>query len=149
MRTFLPYLPVLLLGAGLLALAIAVPRRRRRRERAALAAQWDWMLRQQEARWAAGARLLQAVNVYQRARRGSKAQVHWCGSGLVQDAWFEGWHVPPGAFVLVTGEVGWGPHNQIKDVLYVRPHQVHGWVPASAPAAWQKERLAASGRAEA
>ncbi len=84
--------------------------------------------------------MLQVMNVYQRARRGSKAQVRWCESGYFQDAWFEGWHVPSGAFVLVTGNVGWGPHNQIQNVLYVDRGQVFGWAPASAPGAWQLSR---------
>ncbi|MDH6710113.1 hypothetical protein P3T27_006862 [Kitasatospora sp. MAA19] len=62
----------------------------------------------------------------------------------MQDAWFNGWHVPPGAFVLVMGNVGWGPHNGIRNVLYPEPWQMHGWVPASVPEAWrrQQEKLA-------
>ncbi|MCX4748151.1 hypothetical protein OG455_22000 [Kitasatospora sp. NBC_01287] len=141
MKNVAPYLPVLLV-VGVLAVTVAVSRARRRRERATLAAQWAWLLREQEARRSAGARLLQVASVYQRARRGSKAQVRWCDSGRLQDAWFEGRHVPPGAFMLVTGQVGWGPHNRIRDVLYVGPAQVHGWVPASAPTAWQREQSA-------
>ncbi|MGW4647201.1 hypothetical protein [Kitasatospora sp. NPDC004289] len=143
-----PYLPLLLLAVGLLGFAVVASRGRRRREREALASQWEWLLRQQETHRSTGVRMLQVVSVYQRARRGSKAHVRWCESGKIQDAWFKGWHVPPGAFVLVTGGVGWGPHNRIEGVLYVEPGQTYGWAPATAPAAWQRQQahLARSSR---
>ncbi|MGW2539706.1 hypothetical protein ACWC5I_02225 [Kitasatospora sp. NPDC001574] len=138
MEKTLGYLP-LLLPVALVAVVVALSRSRRRREREALAAQWDWMLREQEARRPADVRMLQVENVYQRARRGSKARIRWCDSGARQDAWFQGWHAPPGAYVLAVGQTGWGPHNRIHDVLYVG--QVYGWAPAAAPSAWQKHRL--------
>ncbi|MFJ1707115.1 hypothetical protein [Kitasatospora sp. NPDC088346] len=137
METIAPILPVLFVG-GLVALVVVTTRSRRRRERVALAAQWDWMLREREARRPTGVRMLQVESVYQRARRGSKARVRWCDSGAVQDAWFQGWHAPPGAFVLAVGQTGWGPHNQIRNVLYVGPGQVYGWAPAAASVAWQR-----------
>ncbi|WP_316522752.1 hypothetical protein [Kitasatospora brasiliensis] len=142
MANVTPYLPALLLAACVLGPVLLVSRARGQRRQETLASQWAWLLREQEVHRADGTRMLQVANVYQRARRGSKAQVRWCDSGGIQDAWFAGWHVPPGAFVLVTGNVGvgWGPHNRIKNVLYIGSGHVRGWVPAAAPGAWQRQQ---------
>jgi hypothetical protein len=140
MNDLLRHLPVLVLTTALALFVVLAARRRRRLEREALAAKWVWLLREQEARRSTGARLLQVLSVHQRARRGSKASIRWYAGGAVQDAWFDGWHVPPGAFVLVTGNVGRGARNRIRNVLYVEPGHVHGWVPASAPGAWHRQQ---------
>ncbi len=144
MMNILAFVRLFLLPAGVAVTVVLLGRRQRRRQREAhevrLAAQWERLLRDQEAHRARGARLLQAVNVYQLAHRGSKAVVRWCETGEEQDAWFEGWHVPPGAYVLVTGDVGYGPHNGIVNVLYVNYGDVFGWTPAAAPHAWRARR---------
>ncbi|WP_051836750.1 hypothetical protein [Streptomyces sp. NRRL WC-3742] len=142
MANVTPHLLVLLLAACVLGPLLLVSRVRSRRRQEALASQWTWLLREQEAHHGAGTRMLRVANVYQRGKRGSKAVVHWCDSGDTHDAWFEGWHVPPGAFVLVTGGVGvgWGPHNRIENVLYIEPRHVRGWVPFTAPGAWQRQQ---------
>lgn len=87
-------------------------------------------------------------SVYQRARRGSKAVIVWQATGVRHDTWFWGWHPPPGAFLLLEGSRGYGPHNRNPNVLYVQPDQVHAVVDASAPAAWQRHasRRAARGQ---
>ena len=84
-----------------------------------------------------GAFLVQVVSVYQRARRGSKAMVVWCDTGIRQDTWFWYWTAPVGAYVLVRGASGFGPHNQNPNVLYVQQQDVLAWVSGAAPAAWR------------
>ncbi|WP_127153409.1 hypothetical protein [Streptomyces lydicus] len=108
----------------------------RRKRTAQLAAQWHHL--QQQRAHTRGAHLVQVVQVYQRARRGSKAVISWCDTGLRQDAWFWNWHVPPGAYLLVSGQSGYGPHNRNPSVLHVHQHQVHTWAPAQAARAAQR-----------
>lgn len=129
------FAPLALLAVAVVALAVAVVRRRR--ARAELAARWVRLEQQRASARAQGAFLVQAVNVYQRARRGSKAWVVWCDTGVRQDTWFWHWHVPPGAYVLVRGGSGFGPHNRNPNVLYVERGDVLAWVPSGAPAAWR------------
>ncbi|MFH9351154.1 hypothetical protein [Kitasatospora sp. NPDC017646] len=122
--------PGLVIVAVLVALAIvAVRRRSNHRRDAQLAAQWDTLQRQ---RATGTGHLLHVTQVYQRARRGSKAVITWCDTGLQQDAWFWNWHVPPGAYLLVSASSGYGPHSHNPHVLYVHPSQVQTWVPAQA-----------------
>lgn len=62
--------------------------------------------------------------------------------GSHEDAWFWNRHIPPGSYLLVRGAVGFGPHNNNPNVLYVQPQEVHRILPAQAPAAWQAQKQA-------
>jgi len=125
---------VLCAGAGFVVAAV-----RRRNARKDLAARWERISQQREALRSQGFYLVQAVHVYQRARAGgSKAWVTWCDTGARQDTWFDDWYAPQGAFILMKGRGGYGPHNRNPQVLYV--NQVADWVPAHAPQAWQKHQ---------
>ncbi len=126
-----------LVVAAVVISVVAVRIRSRRKRNAQLTAQWN-NLQQRRAQPGSG-HLIQVVQVYQRARRGSKAVITWCDTGLRQDAWFWEWHVPVGAFVLVSGQSGYGPHNHNPSVLYVHPTQVHAWVPAQAARLAQRQ----------
>lgn len=117
-------------------------RLRRERERQRLAASWEALIRERDAARDHGVYLVQALNVYQRARRGSKAVIRWCDSGATQDAWFWDRHIPPGSYLLVRGAVGFGPHNSNPNVLYVQPQEVHRILPAEAPTVWQAQKQA-------
>ena len=128
---------VLCAGAGFV--VAAVRRRNARKDQADLAARWERISQQREALRFQGFYLVQAVPVYQRARAGgSKAWVTWCDTGARQDTWFDDWYAPQGAFILMKGRGGYGPHNRNPQVLYV--NQVADWVPAHAPQAWQKHQ---------
>lgn len=105
-------------------------------------------------RWAAalarssdgsGARLVYVQSRYQNVRRGSKAVVYWQPSGLRQDAWFEGWAVPVGVYLVVQGSIGWGPQNRNPKVLYVNRRGVLDVIPGDAPDAWRRHRERAKG----
>ncbi|MCV6990797.1 hypothetical protein H7I87_18765 [Mycobacterium timonense] len=65
--------------------------------------------------------LLYVQNVYQHARRGSKAIVSIYGdaAGASRDAWFWGEQVQAGSVVAVSLNQGWGPHTNRDDVLYI------------------------------
>ncbi|MGX2995687.1 hypothetical protein JNUCC64_15570 [Streptomyces sp. JNUCC 64] len=122
--------PGLLLVMGVGGVVVVAVRLRSRRKRdARLIAQWNNF---QRRRAVGDGHLLQVTRVYQRARRGSKAVITWCDTGLRQDAWFWEWHVPPGAYLLVSATSGYGPHSRNPHVLYVHPSQVRSWVPAQA-----------------
>ncbi|MFB6518478.1 hypothetical protein [Streptomyces sp. NPDC056401] len=128
---------ILLIVAFVVMLGISVRVRSRRKRGIALAAQWNH-LQQQRGRRGSGD-LLHVTQVYQHARRGSKALITWCDTGHHQDAWFWDWHVPSGAYLLVNASSGYGPHNKNANVLYVHPTQVTTWVPAQAPIAAQRQ----------
>jgi hypothetical protein len=131
--------PGLLIAAAVVIAAIVAIRLRSRRKRDAhLAAQWSSL---QQQRAAGTGHLLQVTQVYQRARRGSKAVITWCDTGLRQDAWFWDWHVPLGAYLLVNATSGYGPHSHDPNVLYVHPMQIQTWVPAHAAQAAQRQAL--------
>ncbi|MFF7728815.1 hypothetical protein [Streptomyces sp. NPDC008001] len=125
-----------IVAAALIAIVVAFRMRSRRKRNAALAAQWHSL---QQQRTAGHGHLLQVTRVYQRGRRGSKAVISWCDTGARQDAWFWNWHVPPGAYLLVSATSGYGPHTHNPNVLYVQPDQVHAWVPAQAARAAQRQ----------
>ncbi|MER7106892.1 hypothetical protein [Streptomyces sp. NPDC000229] len=125
----------LLVAAATIGAIVAFRMYSRRRRNAALAAQWHSL---QQQRTAGNGHLLQVTQVYQRARRGSKAVITWCDTGLRQDAWFWNWHVPPGAYLLVNATSGYGPHSRNPHVLYVHPTDVQSWVPAQAARAAQR-----------
>ncbi|WP_405590400.1 hypothetical protein [Streptomyces sp. NBC_01190] len=134
---------VLIVG---LAAAVLLPLRSRARARKAerewLAASWESLILERDAARANGVYLVQAVNVYQLAQRGSKAIIRWMDTGVTQDAWFWNWHIPPGSYLLVRGGAGYGPHNNNPNVLYVRPEEVHRVLPGHAPAVWQAQKQA-------
>ncbi|WP_369354800.1 hypothetical protein [Streptomyces sp. cg2] len=127
---------VLLASALAITIIVASRLHSRRRRNAVLAAQWHSL---QQRRSTGDGHLLQVTQVYQRARRGSKAVVTWCDTGLRQDAWFWNWHVPPGAYLLVNAGSGYGPHSHNPNVLYVHPTQVQTWVPAQAARAAERQ----------
>ncbi|MFF6801966.1 hypothetical protein [Streptomyces sp. NPDC012616] len=116
------------------AVIVALKVRSRRKRTAVLAAQWQAFQPGKQAEEI----FLQITRVYQRGRRGSKAVVTWCDSGRQQDAWFWNWHVPVGAYLLVSASSGYGPHSHNPNVLYVQPGQVQAWVPAQAARAAQR-----------
>ncbi|MDH6579190.1 hypothetical protein [Kitasatospora sp. MAP5-34] len=123
----LPSVPGPLLGAAAMLLAILAVRRRRRRERLrhiARAEAWACLQRDLPALRAQGVHLAQVTRVYQRARTGSKAIVVWHDTGTAQDTWFEGRQVRPGAYLLLRGNTGYGPHNRNPKVFYVEPRGV-------------------------
>ena len=69
-------------------------------------------------------RLAQVIGITQRyPGRGTKAWLHWYGSHTQQDAWFEGEFPPRGAWVVVSGSDGYGPHTNNPHIFYV--HKVH------------------------
>ncbi|MET8758263.1 hypothetical protein [Lentzea sp. NPDC004782] len=71
-----------------------------------------------------GAELASVVQVYQRARRGTKAVIVWQKTGVSQDSWFQNMSPTPGDLLLLRGSSGWGPHNHNPNVFYVMPGQV-------------------------
>lgn len=133
---------IVLVAIGAVVSSVRASRRRRDAERQALAASWESLIRERDTARAHGVYLVQALNVYQRARRGSKVVIRWCDSGATQDAWFWDRHVPPGSYLLLRGAVGFGPHNGNPNVLYVQPQEVHRMLPAHAPAVWQAQKQA-------
>jgi hypothetical protein len=70
-----------------------------------------------------GTYLFVVQHVYQRShRRGAKALVVFSDGGTAYDAWFNdgfGSYAQPGGSVLATVRIGWGPHNERDDVVYV------------------------------
>jgi hypothetical protein len=102
----------------------------------ALAARWGHAL---VAR-ADGVEIAFVERVYQHARRGSKAIIVWLRTGRRQDAWFEGSQERPGRYLLLTGSVGYGPHNDNPDVLFVHSGEVLATLPRRAPKAWRREQ---------
>ncbi|MDA2810718.1 hypothetical protein O4J56_08740 [Nocardiopsis sp. RSe5-2] len=112
----------LLLVGGTVVAAVLL-RRRVLRERAE---EWSRFQRARAAH--PDARVFEVVEVYQNARSGTKAIIEWHGTQGRQDAWFDGFFLPPGALALVTGRTGYGPHNDDPAVFYVRWDQVHTWV---------------------
>ncbi|MEE4544675.1 hypothetical protein V2S66_22190 [Streptomyces sp. V4-01] len=109
--------------------------RRKQAERKSLAVRMWVNFQQTKVRsHSQGFRMLQVIQVYQRARFGSKAIIVWCDSGLQQDTWFEGWQAMPGAYMLVRPNSGWGPHNRNPAVLYVKEASRQTWI--SQETAW-------------
>lgn len=91
-----------------------------------LVARWDGLCAQRDS--TPGAVMIEVIDVYQRAQRGTKAIVVVAGSGRPQDAWFWGTRPAPHSTWLVMPETGWGPHNQ-NPVLYLNPEQLLGMAP--------------------
>jgi len=78
------------------------------------------------------------VRVRQYARTGTKGLVRWEATGAVTEVWLEGWHLPLGAYLVARGTVGYGPHHDVDEVLYVGPNGLLGWVPGITPDAWRR-----------
>ncbi|MDI5971912.1 hypothetical protein POF50_021680 [Streptomyces sp. SL13] len=95
-----------------------------RRRKEYLAAQWHQLQAAVAHGRSEGAHLLQVVQVYQKARTGSKAIITWCDSGQQQDAWFANQYVADGQFLLVRAASGYGPHTGNPNVLFVHPQDV-------------------------
>ena len=69
-------------------------------------------------------RLARVTRITQRyPRRGTKAWLWWHASNEQQDAWFEGQFPPFGAWVVVSGSDGYGPHTNNPHIFYV--HKVY------------------------
>ena len=92
------------------------------------------------------AELARVAQVYQRAKRGTKAVIAWERTGVEQDSWFEGMDPSPGDLLLLRGSPGWGPDSASPNVLYVAPGQVLSsmTVEAQAAATRHRHRLAAT-----
>lgn len=135
------------IGLLILALIVAVTgvpvltfgRSRRQRIRdTELARHWEWAINESRG---PGVHLALVLEVYQEARRGSKAIIQWQTTGQCQDTWFQHQHGLAGRYVLVTGgSSGWGPHNANPNVFYVAPDTVIGIVSGDAPLAWQRHQ---------
>jgi len=93
------------------------------------------------------AELARVAQVYQRAKRGTKAAIAWERTGVEQDSWFEGMSPSPGDLLLLRGSPGWGPDTSSPNVFYVAPGQVLSLmaVEAQAAAARHQHRRAATG----
>ncbi|MEV6608764.1 hypothetical protein [Kutzneria sp. NPDC051319] len=120
----------IVLVLALLAIAVLAARSRiRRRRRRDLVLSHRWTRIQSKARTMPDAGLARVVNVYQRARRGTKAKIVWLTTGRKQDTWFAGNRPRQGSIVLIRGNTGWGPHNRDPNVFYVAPNQILSQVP--------------------
>lgn len=114
---------LLVIGVGIVALN-RYGHRQRDRE---LLARWDGLCAQQNS--TPGAAIIEVVDVYQRATRGTKARVVVADSSQRQDAWFEGTRPAPHSIWLVNlPATGWGPHNQ-NPVLYLHREHLLGMAP--------------------
>jgi hypothetical protein len=58
-------------------------------------------------------RLAQVIRITQRSRHGTKAWLRWYWSDERRDAWFGGEFPPRGAWVVVSGSDGYGPHTKL------------------------------------
>jgi hypothetical protein len=96
-----------LMAVVVAALAVMFARYRRRCREERLAMQWEWAIGQCRD----GVDIAYVRRVYQHAQRGSKAELVWHATGQMQDSWFRGWHPPAGVYVVLSGDVGWGPHQ--------------------------------------
>jgi hypothetical protein len=115
---------LLILGGGIwLAIAIAKSANDRQQARRQLAlARWQHAV--QTCATYEHFRLAQVTRITHRyPRRGTKAWLRWRGSDERQDAWFGGEFPPRGAWVVVSGSDGYGPHTNNPHIFYV--HKVH------------------------
>jgi hypothetical protein len=125
---------LLVIGVGIVALNL-YGRRQRDRE---LLARWDGLCAQRDS--TPGAAIIEVVDVYQRATRGTKAVIVVADSSQRQDAWFEGRRPALHSLWLVTLPApGWGPHNQ-NPVLYLYPEHLLGMAPPGTREALQRRR---------
>lgn len=63
--------------------------------------------------------MVTVVDVYQVARRGTKAVVTIHGLGRRRDAWLWWDRVAVGSMLVVRFAIGYGPHTNREDVLYI------------------------------
>ncbi|MBB2890801.1 hypothetical protein [Flexivirga oryzae] len=113
---------------------IVIRRRRAHRRDAMLAAEWSHALALSQS---SNASLVQVARVYQRARTGTKVHIRWA-NGVLQDAWLEDYAAANGAWILATGDVGYGEHNKNPRVFRVWYGNLHMTLPAGAPAAYTR-----------
>jgi hypothetical protein len=115
---------ILILGGGMwlaIALVRSASKRQEARRQVALA---SWQHAVQTCATYEQFRLAQVLRVTERyPRRGTKAWLRWHGSDERQDAWFAGAFPPSGAWVVVSGSDGYGPHTKNPRIFYV--HKVH------------------------
>lgn len=114
---------LMILGGGIwlaIALGRSANKRHEARRQLALA---RWHHAEQACATYEQFRLAQVARITQRSRRGTKAWLRWHASGEQQDAWLEGEFPPCGAWVVVTGLNGYGPHTKNPRIFYV--HKVH------------------------
>lgn len=126
----------LVIGASIVALNLYGQRRRDWE----LLARWDGLCAQRDS--TPGAVIMEVVEVYQRAMRGTKAVVVIGDSGQRQDAWFEGTAmrpVPHTIWLVKLPVTGWGPHNQ-NPVLHLNPAQLLGMTPPGTREAVERRR---------
>lgn len=135
---------IAVVGGALVVLMVWAAARANRRREAELAQQWEAALTRSRH---TGTQLVYVRSRYQTARRGSKADVYNLPNGPRQDAWFRGWIVPAGVYLVVRGSTGWGPHNSNPNVLYVDRQDVLNIISGDAPDAWRRHRERASGTA--
>ncbi|NNH72940.1 hypothetical protein HLB23_24285 [Nocardia uniformis] len=83
--------------------------------------------------------------VYHFARQGTKALVRLHNTEYLRDAWFWGLHVQPQSVVAVQASVGWGPHTNRHDVLYIGDRYAPGVYAVVAPATVAAARRHLSG----
>ncbi|GAA0620923.1 hypothetical protein GCM10010174_44510 [Kutzneria viridogrisea] len=129
-------LMLILLGIVVLAARSGV---RRQRQRDLVLSQ-RWAQIQSQAHTMPDAGLAQVANVYQPARRGSKAEIVWLATGYRQDTWFAYNWPRAGSIVLLRGSTGWGPHNQNPNVFYVAPNQILSLLPPDTMAAVRRQQ---------
>jgi len=126
---------VLTIASAIAIAWIAIRSQRQHREAQAAAA---WQGLQAAAQAAPEAHLCHVEQVYQRARRGSKAVIIWHATGQRQDTWFWYFLAEPGSTLLVSGATAYGPHNHNPYVLYVENGGVLASAPPGAEAAWYR-----------
>lgn len=145
--TVLAQLVIAIVLVSIVPIIIWIINRQRAANDAVLSNRWQEMLAVRAA--APGADLVQVAQVYQWARRGTKAVIVWLETGYRQDSWFEGSRPLPGSILLVRGSTGWGPHNRNPHVFYVQPDQVLRMMPpetSSALARHQRRQAKVSPR---
>lgn len=88
--------------------------------------------------------LVLILQVYQQVHRGTKAFVQLEGSEWTRDAFFWWVWMEAGSMAAVTSSVGWGPHSQRDDVLWVGGRDlpagtgIYGIAPAADVRRWNR-----------
>lgn len=136
MSELVPELAAACIVLLIIALIIVARRNNRIEGDQRLAELWEWMLQQGTL---PRQDLIRVARVYQRARTGTKAIIERSDQSR-QDAWFAAWYPAPGTYVVVDGNVGYGPHNGNSDVLFVDRGGIVGSAPADAPAASRRHQ---------
>lgn len=133
------YVSVIILCFSVLGVAIWYARSwmvRQRHRDGELAEQWDNF--QLAVRDNPNAYPCQVTNPYQCSATGTKAIITWIQTNREQDSWFEDDWPEPGEYLLVTGRIGYGPHNNDPNVFFV--DQVLRSAPPDALDTWRRRR---------